>query len=532
MTFFDRRGGKAAVAIALGCLLYSTASLAFDRETLVDSGQASNRINLFILGDGYTSSETATLRAEAVKASDLLFAQPFLAPYKPFINVVVIYSTSSCSGARNGALQPVCTTVFDSYFNCGGIDRLLCLDYNLLTQVLATDAPEYTFSRDMVLISVNDTKYGGAGGSYATFSRDSTGPYIAIHELGHSFAGLADEYEEGRVETCPLPDCSEPNVTSLYQRDMLKWSAWVQPSTPLPTPATDENASVVGAFEGAKYSSTGIYRPRLNCTMRSLFVPDCEVCSEAWIEQIWDSVRRIETTSPSSPLVSVAQGSSQVFAYTGPKTSPATLTQAWKLDGAQVGTAETYTLDGCAVAVGSHSLVLENTDPTTIVRDDALSLRTESTTGHLTVTAGATDAATPARASRRRRRGHRWRRCLGWRRRRHGRRRRQRLRRQGRPTDASVDVKVGSDGPMPDGASDGQSDAADAAGGSGGAGGDSDGHGCSCDLGGGAGAGQLASLPMSPGDHRRHASEARPARVGTEVGVNRGPVPLPRGLGY
>ena len=497
MTFFDRRGGKAAVAIALGCLLYSTASLAFDRETLVDSGQASNRINLFILGDGYTSSETATLRAEAVKASDLLFAQPFLAPYKPFINVVVIYSTSSCSGARNGALQPVCTTVFDSYFNCGGIDRLLCLDYNLLTQVLATDAPEYTFSRDMVLISVNDTKYGGAGGSYATFSRDSTGPYIAIHELGHSFAGLADEYEEGRVETCPLPDCSEPNVTSLYQRDMLKWSAWVQPSTPLPTPATDENASVVGAFEGAKYSSTGIYRPRLNCTMRSLFVPYCEVCSEAWIEQIWDSVRRIETTSPSSPLVSVAQGSSQVFAYTGPKTSPATLTQAWKLDGAQVGTAETYTLDGCAVAVGSHSLVLENTDPTTIVRDDALSLRTESTTWHLTVTAGATDACNTGSGgaaggaagtggvgasgggggvtgaggvSGSGAKGGR--------------------------TDASVDVKVGSDGPMPDGASDGQSDAADAAGGSGGAGGDSDGHGCSCDLGGGAGAGQLASLPM------------------------------------
>jgi hypothetical protein len=488
VTCFDRRGGKAAVAVALGCLLYSTASFAFDRETLVESGPASNRVNLFVLGDGYTSSETATLRAEAVKVSDLLLSQPFWAPYRQFINVVVIYSTSGCSGARNGDMPPSCITVFDSFFNCGGTERLLCADNNLLTQVLASDAPEYQSSRDMVLVSVNDTKYGGSGGMYATFSRDSAAPDIAIHELGHSFAGLADEYEDGGGGACPLPDCGEPNVTSLFERDTLKWGAWVLPSTPLPTPETDENASVVGAFEGARYTPTGIYRPRLDCRMRTLESPYCEVCSEGWIGQIWDNVRRIETTSPSTNSVSVEQGFSQTFAYTGPKTSPASLTQAWKLDGALVGAAETYTLDGCVVSVGSHSLVLENTDPTTMVRNDALNLRTESTTWNLTVTAGAAEACNTGSGG-----------SAG-----------------GATGTGGVGASGGGGGVTGAGGVSGSHGAgarggAAGSGGNGGTGGvtdldggsggsgdapSSDGHGCSCDLGGGAGSGQLASLPL------------------------------------
>ncbi len=390
MTRWSLGWGAAAAAASL---LTQSPLLAFDRETLVDSGPAENRVNLYILGDGYTEAETSVLREEAVKIADLFLSQYFLLPYAQFINVHVIYSTSDCSGAREGDNPPSCTTIFDTYFNCNFTERLLCIgDESAVTSVLAADAPEYLLGRDIVLISVNDTKYGGSGGPYTTASRGEGTVHVAVHEIGHSFAGLGDEYEVEGGAGCGSPDCTEHNVTRYSERDDIKWSPWIEASTPLPTPETDEYTEVIGAFEGAMYSSLGVYRPKYDCKMRSQYAEFCEVCAEAWLWQLWASVWRVESFSPASQTLSLVQGTSQAFTYSGPKTSPNTITQLWRLDGAEVGDLESYTLDTCSLSVGSHTLALENTDTTLLVRRDPASLRTETTSWSITITRGPADA--------------------------------------------------------------------------------------------------------------------------------------------
>ncbi len=384
--------GLGAAVTATGLLMPSLA-LAFERETLVESGPAENRVNLFVLGDGYTQAEAAVLRDKAVRISDQLRALPFLVPYQGFINTHVIYSTSDCSGARNGDNPPTCTTVFDSYYDCYGAERLICVgDEDRVNATLAADAPEYLLGRDIALVSVNDTRSGGSGGVYPVVSDNENSVRVAMHEMGHSFAGLGDEYETGGGPGCGDMDCPEPNVTRFYERDVLKWSPWIEPNTPLPTPATTDYTDVVGAFLGAMYSSDGAYRPKQDCRMRSNFAPFCEVCAEAWIWQLWASVRRIESFSPTSQTLSLVRGTSQVFEYSGPKTSPNTLTQVWRLDGVEVSSLESYTLSTCSTTVGSHALTLENTDTTTLVRRDPDGLRTETVAWDITVTQDPADA--------------------------------------------------------------------------------------------------------------------------------------------
>jgi IgA Peptidase M64 len=115
-----------------------------------------------------------------------------------------------------------------------------------------------------------------------------------IHEAGHSIANLMDEYDAG------LPDIDWPQDWVLppvlpwvnVDTDPLhpKWEVWLTPGVPLPTP-TDAASVAVGAFEGAAYAKSGIYRPQANCCMRKNGQPFCAVCTEAWIASIYQRSR-------------------------------------------------------------------------------------------------------------------------------------------------------------------------------------------------------------------------------------------------
>jgi len=116
--------------------------------------------------------------------------------------------------------------------------------------------------------------------------------YVYVHEFGHCFGGLGDEYYSSQVAYNDLypkgMEPWEPNITALLDTAKVKWGDLVRPGTPLPTPDDSAHAGVVGAFEGAGYSAKGLYRPCRDCIMFSKKVgPFCPVCARA-IDRIID----------------------------------------------------------------------------------------------------------------------------------------------------------------------------------------------------------------------------------------------------
>jgi hypothetical protein len=165
--------------------------------------------------------------------------------------------------------------------------------------VAAAQVPEFT----VVLVVVNSGIYGGSGGSIGTYSLAGGATEIAIHEMGHTAFGLADEYAyyAGGAETGhdrhPAGEPGEPNVTTNTNRTTLKWRWAVNSATAIPTMSNPSCSTVdnrpspvptgtVGLFEGAHYYHCGGFRPEYDCKMRALGVPFCRVCRQVILNRI------------------------------------------------------------------------------------------------------------------------------------------------------------------------------------------------------------------------------------------------------
>jgi len=157
----------------------------------------------------------------------------------------------------------------------------------------------------MIMVLVNSTVYGGSGGPVAVYSMAANAIEIAIHEMGHTAFGLADEYEyyagcgTGEVghDHHPAVEPVEPNVTIDSNRTTIKWGALVLASTPMPTTSNGDcsecdpqpnplPADTVGAYEGAHYHHCDAFRPQFNCRMRALSNPFCAVCRRRIVETL------------------------------------------------------------------------------------------------------------------------------------------------------------------------------------------------------------------------------------------------------
>ncbi len=245
-------------------------------ETLIDNGPVDNRLDLVVLGDGYTAGEQGAFRQDALALLDYWLAQEPFQRYAIHYNVHLLFIESAESGADHPSQGIQRDTAFDASFDYADIPQLLVVDEaKVLRAALA--APDV----DQVVVIVNDDMYGGSGGSVAVVSRHLEAPEVMTHELGHSLANLADEYED------PLPGYepgdSEPNVTFETERDAIPWVDWIEPAMPLPSPEEDAYAGQVGLFEGARYRESGIYRPELTCRMRELGRDFCTICREALV---------------------------------------------------------------------------------------------------------------------------------------------------------------------------------------------------------------------------------------------------------
>jgi hypothetical protein len=297
---------------------------------VIENGPPRDKVDLLLLGDGYTAAETEKWHGDARRLAELLFAAPPFRERRSDFNVWAIDTPSAESGVSRASDGVYRRSALGSAYDAFGSERYVLDFENKRLREIAAAAP-YEF----IEIVVNDRKYGGGGifNLFATVAADNAfTPYIFVHEFGHHFAGLADEYYTSDVAYASTPDRPEPwepNVTADPQA--AKWKTLIAAGTPLPTPwpkrefesmqqetqkqrrairaahrpeaemeklfseersqetkllSSGPYSGKVGAFEGANYEANGYYRPQPDCIMFSRDeVGFCAVCRRA-IERV------------------------------------------------------------------------------------------------------------------------------------------------------------------------------------------------------------------------------------------------------
>jgi hypothetical protein len=346
--------------------------------TVLTNGPTANRINIVIVSEGYTAGELETFRTDATNSVEAMLSESPFALYRNMFNGYGIAVASNESGSDHPSRGVYKDTYFNSSFDSFGTTRLVTIppnDFNYsssagtykVTQLLNALVPEW----DIVMILVNDTEYGGSGGGYLVVSKHSSSSEIARHELGHTFARLGDEYSTAYPG---YPAIEEPNTTRETNRNSIKWNAWFKSSTPTPTPQTTAYGSVVGLFEGAHYNTTGWYRPKLNCKMKALGQPYCEVCAEALLTTAYSRINAAGDTYPSTnTMVTAASGSSLALSI-NPLVPSATRTVQWSLNSVSIsgGTNISLSLAASSLAPGTNFVRCIVRDTTSLVKSDPL----------------------------------------------------------------------------------------------------------------------------------------------------------------
>lgn len=240
-------------------------------------------LDLAFVAEGYTADEMGKFRDDVKKMADILFSEAPFSDYREKINIWAVEAVSADSGTDIPGDRIYLNTVLNSSFYTFGTDRYLTTQDIESVNNYAAVAPH-----DNIIVLINSSKYGG-GGVYNYYSGTTVGhplsPKIFIHEFGHGFAGLADEYYSSDVaydEFYPLNvEPWEPNITTMVNSD-LKWKKFIAKETPMPTPAEEKYKNTTGLFEGGGYSAKGIFRPEMDCRMKSNGPKGyCTVCREA-----------------------------------------------------------------------------------------------------------------------------------------------------------------------------------------------------------------------------------------------------------
>ena len=323
-----------------------------DRSVVVyesdDNGDSHSRVDIAILGEGYSLDDKRKFEDDLKYFTEVIFSQPPYSFYEDKFNIYGVYKPSEDSGVDEPRANIYKNTVMNCTFNSLGSERYLLTEDNKAVRDLAAQVPY-----DALYIMVNHNRYGGGGiyNLYCTFTSDNQyRDYLFIHEFGHSFAGLADEYYTSSTAYNDFypqgVEPVEPNITALTDLKNVKWQEYLTPGIEIPTPwekadydsmdlkwqskrremneniaklkrnkvhfleiekaekeysQKDKEHSLlvdsylkgsrylgqVGVFEGAGYSSKGLYRPMLDCIMFSKGdKPFCTVCNNAIVKVI------------------------------------------------------------------------------------------------------------------------------------------------------------------------------------------------------------------------------------------------------
>jgi hypothetical protein len=249
---------------------------------VVVNGDPSVKVDIVILPDGYTEGDMEQFKKDCKRFADILFSfEPFKSNKDKF-NIRGVLAPSQEQGNDIPADSVYRNSILETSYYTFDSERYCMTRANKTMYDLAANAP-----RDQIYILVNQNKYGGGGifNQYCvSVSGNLSSAKIIVHEFGHGFAGLGDEYmgDVSYNDFYPLNvEPWEPNLTTMVDFGK-KWGHLIQPGIPIPTPDTPEYSAVTGVFEGGGYATKGIYRPAHDCLMNT-FDNDvfCKVCSEA-----------------------------------------------------------------------------------------------------------------------------------------------------------------------------------------------------------------------------------------------------------
>jgi hypothetical protein len=351
-------------------------------QTIVNNGDPANRVDIVILGDGYTAAEMSKYQTDVQQFVQSMFQQEPLREYQRFFNVHRIDVASAESGSDHPENGTSRNTAFDSAYNCGGIQRLICANNSKVSNVVNNSLT--LNQRDLIILIVNDPVYGGSGGLIAIASTNVLAVELVLHESGHTFGLLADEYSESPPTCSNSFEPSEANVTRQTARASIKWNAWIDASTPVPTSSTQP--ALPGLYEGARYCTTGLYRPTFNSKMRSLGLPFEQVNSEQLVRRVYNSVSPVDSFAPANTSPSLTTAQSQTFSVTTPAPLTHALSVSWTVDGRPAGTSSSLNVGAGGLSAGSHTIEATVRDQTSFVRSDPEQLLVERVRWNVTVT--------------------------------------------------------------------------------------------------------------------------------------------------
>ena len=350
---------KRILAAAVPILLSAPIFLAAESVTVIrNNGPSANRVDLVVLGDGYTAAEMDKYASDVETFVLAVFnVEPFK-EYARYFNVLRVDVVSKESGADKPASSVYKDTALDAYYYCNQIQRLICVSTGKVQAVL--DASRVgADQKDMILILVNDSEYGGSGGAVAVASTHPSCLELILHEQGHSFGLLGDEYDTSPPVCVNTVEPSNVNVTMERDRAKIKWnsgggppSGWIEPSTPVPTTGVF-TSGVPGLFEGAKYCVTGLFRPTYNSLMRTLNRNFEQVNTEQLVKRVYNWVSGLDSWSPEQAAVTLVPGEKRTFQVATPRPASHSLDIVWTMDGVRVGTGAQHILESTGSAYGS-----------------------------------------------------------------------------------------------------------------------------------------------------------------------------------
>lgn len=316
---------------------------------------------LVVVAEGYTGADRSAFFADATVTVNGLLQGPPYAFVAPWLEVYGLFVESAQRGADRPGKGIQVSTAFDATFGAFNVDRLLTVDNGKVLSAVAAALPGF----DVAIALVNDDKYGGSGGPVTVVSLNAASLDILRHELAHTLAKVADEYET------PYPGYppgdSEPNVTAAAHLSPLKWQAWVEGEVAIPTAISDATGpfTPIGAYEGARFQAKGMYRPAPTCIMRQLGVGFCPICLEAVLGAVAHEVFSVTAVAPQVTEGVVCGGNGcPLFGVAFPPHP--SIVARWQLDGEEFGTG--ISVRPAPKTLGSHTVTATLDVETPLIR--------------------------------------------------------------------------------------------------------------------------------------------------------------------
>jgi hypothetical protein len=340
----------------------SVKSQTFDIDTILYNGDPDKFINFVYMGDGYKAEELSAYIEHVTTTSNFLFTTHPFTYYKNYFNVFAIKISSNESGAQHPRTAPDCPpesehpslfvyNYFGSSFDYYDIHRLLVpTDYETVHYTLLENFPLY----NSAFMLVNTPYHGGSGGWISTSSINEYSNHIVVHEIGHTFANLADEYWAGDMYAA-----EKANMTQETNPNLVKWKNWI-------------GYEGVGIYQhGESGVAANWYRPHESCQMRFLDSPFCPVCTEAIVLRIIELFGNpILSYYPDQSNISLTEDSIQ-FNLNIVKPEPNTIRVKWILNGNLFTTnIDSVKIYSNQLLTGNNVLRVEVLDTTNLIRAD------------------------------------------------------------------------------------------------------------------------------------------------------------------